>query len=574
VDKQNFIMEDIMKKINGFIFAVFVALFAGCDNPSTNLEDTLYPVLYPAPKPGPSITRGDGYLEVRFTTVVGAKSYRVFYSTNGSPSGAAFVDVPQPANQLAFCELKPLQNGVTYTVWAEAWFAAARSKLSVPASGAPLARPAAPPGSLTAYANSGSLDLVWTPVDDAENYIVYYNTTGGVVPPEGSESAEFYVDQDPAYQVVTGHISGLTNGTPYTVWIRAKNESGESNGYTTATGTPGAASSPPTAPNRISVTPSDGGLKVQWNAVLGATGYKLYYGTTNVSDDAQEATTTPQTINAGAGKMSATITGLTNYTLYYAWVKAVNGDQESSLAGPLSETPVPKPGINVGDSSFVLGTATAYFPNAEAGKGDRLSRKQETALGDLLADSMLWWAELHKTEYDVSATIDFAFVNGGLIVNAIQAGTITIGTLNTLLYPEPDNMSILQMTGTQVKTLFHDYVAKIRHDGGGGNGTGGFGQVSAGISYTIDYGGDPRGGVIHDLKFNGEPFDDNTTYTFVTNTWLVDGGDGYGPAFANPTTNKPTGKLCKQALIEYIYDKSEISPQTYGRITLKNEVWK
>jgi hypothetical protein len=413
-------------------------------------------------------------------------------------------------------------------------------------------------------------------VDDAENYIVYYNTIGGAIPPEGSESAEFYVDRDSRYHAVTGHISGLIDGTPYTVWIRAKNESGESIGYTMATGTPGAASGTPSAPAHISVAPSDGGLKVQWNAVLGVTGYKLYYGTTNVSDDATEATTTPSSIGAGAGKMSATVTGLTNNTLYYVWVKAVNGDHESSLAGPRNETPVPKPGINTGDSSFVLGTATAYFPNAEAGKGDRLSRKQETALGDLLADSMLWWAEQHKgdTGIDLSGTtIDFAFVNGGLIVNAIPAGTITIGTLNTLLYPEPDNLSILQMTGAQVKTLFYNYVAKIRHDGGGGNGTGGFGQVSAGVSYTIDYNHDPRGGVIQDLKFNDAPFDDNTTYTLVTNTWLVEGGDGYGPAFTG-ASRTDTGKLCKQALIEYIYDKGEISPKTDGRITLKNEVWK
>ncbi|MDR2343489.1 MAG: 5'-nucleotidase C-terminal domain-containing protein [Spirochaetaceae bacterium] len=549
---------------------------AGCDNPSTTPDPG---ILYPPPNLiSFQLTPGDGFIEVRFTMVATATNgYRIYWNAAENPAGASHTDVPQPDTQLVYCKIEGLQNGQQYHVWAEARYPDGYSALSASISASPRAKPQSPPGGFTAHANDGALDLTWNLVDDADSYIVYWNTTGGAEPPEGSESAEFY-DGGVGYRDVMGHIGGLTNSTTYNIWIRANNTSGVSEGCTAGTGTPAAAGGAPVAPNMPFLTALDKSLRVEWNAVKGATSYKLYYGETNDTGDASEAAnTTPESISAGAGKMSATILGLTNGTTYYVWVKALNGSTESDFSSSNNETPKSKPPLNTSNPSFLLGNALALFPNAEAGKGDRLSRKQETALGDLVADSMLEWADNHKGTYEIDA-IDFAFVNGGVIVNSMDKGSITVGTVTKMLHPEGDKMSIVRMTGTRIKSLFHDYVAKVRHDGGGGNGTGAFGQVSKQVRYTIDYNYDSKGGVIYDLKFyNGEAwvdFVDDQIYHFITNSYLLYGaGDGYGPIMSQGTETK-TGILISVAVCEWIYARGEISPTTDGRITLKREVWK
>jgi hypothetical protein len=410
-------------------------------------------------------------------------------------------------------------------------------------------------------ANTGALDLTWNRVSDADSYYVYY-ASGAATLSEETPHIEFYADRDYA---VMGYIPGLTNGTNYTVWIRAHNTSGESDGYTRASGTP-AAGTLGTVSGRPGLAPGNERLVVSWDAVKGATGYRLYSSTTSTIGTDFVA------VGAGAGRMTGAIPGLTNGTPYWVWVSAVNGVTESPPSASNNSTPFPPPVLNMNNPSMVIGSAAARFPNEEAGKGDRLSRKQETALADLVADSMFYWADAHKGDYSQN-NIDFAFVNGGIVVAALAAGPIKVQSITRALHPEGDQMSIVTMTGAQVKLLFEERVAQVGHSGGGGSGTGAFGQVSSHVRYTIDYNNDPRGGVMKNLTFNGEPFNPSANYTFVTNTYLVNGGDGYGP-YLNIGSPTHTNKLIAEAVCEWIYAQDEsIKPETDGRITLEREVW-
>ncbi|MDR1256372.1 MAG: 5'-nucleotidase C-terminal domain-containing protein [Spirochaetaceae bacterium] len=538
---------------------------AGCENPATTPD---LAVLYPPPNPGPSLTAGDGYLQVQFTKVASAVSYRIYYNTSENPAGALSVDVKQPENQLVECLIQPLTNGQTYWVWAEARFSDARSELSASDHAAPRAKPQSPPAAFDAYPNDGSLDLTWSLASDADSYVVYYNTTGGAVPPDDSAWVEFQVDKTYA---VMGLVTGLDNSTSYNLWIRAKNSSGESAGYTPkAAVTPVSGGGAPQTPVISLLKAGHESIIVEWEAVQRATGYKIYYNTSNTTSGAAE-----KSVPAGYGLMRESVTGLTNKTGYWIWVAAMNGSAESAVSSVKTATPQPKPDLNMNDRLMRLGSAESRFPNEEAGKGDRLSRKQETALGDLVADAMLYWANKHKTEHGISANIDFTIVNGGVIVGALARGPITVGDVNRFLHPEGDKMSILTMTGSQIMTLFKDHVAKVRHDGGGGNGTGGFGQVSKKVRYTINYHNDSRGGVLEDFTFDGQPLEDGKSYTFVTSTYLVDNGDGYGPYLLTDSKTN-TGKQINEAVAEWIYNQNEvpIKPETDGRILLRNAVWK
>jgi 2',3'-cyclic-nucleotide 2'-phosphodiesterase (5'-nucleotidase family) len=251
----------------------------------------------------------------------------------------------------------------------------------------------------------------------------------------------------------------------------------------------------------------------------------------------------------------------------------VNSSGESGFSISNNTTPHEKEKLNMNNSTMLIGKAAQRFPNEETGKGDRLSRKQETALGDLVADSMVYWIRKHKAEYQISGSIDFGFVNGGVITRGLDKGNITVGTVKGLLYG--DQMSILTLKGSQILDLFQ-YVAQVRHTGGGGSGTGAFGQVSKEVRYTINYtyGSDPTRGDLEGFTLNGEPLGPNKDYTFITSTYLVEGGDGYG-AYLQTERYKHTGLLIAQALADYIYDQDMVplTPQTDGRITLVGEVW-
>lgn len=150
--------------------------------------------------------------------------------------------------------------------------------------------------------------------------------------------------------------------------------------------------------------------------------------------------------------------------------------------------------------SEVVGLAEATFPNRE-------SRRRETALGDLVADSMLWKAR------DVG--VDFAIQNGGGIRADLPEGNITKATTYAML-PFNNRIVVLTMKGSDVQALF-EYIGGIRA------GQGAFPQVSEGIRFAINR----ATGRCEDILIGGTPIDPNRTYRIVTNQYLAGGGDGY-----------------------------------------------
>lgn len=99
--------------------------------------------------------------------------------------------------------------------------------------------PPAAPGIPTVTAGNAQLTVTWTAVTGATSYEVYFNTTNNL------STATLFAG-DPDNTDTTCIITGLTNGTPYYVWVKAKNSAGTSDASPVATGTPVAASWPGT----------------------------------------------------------------------------------------------------------------------------------------------------------------------------------------------------------------------------------------------------------------------------------------------------------------------------------------
>jgi 5'-nucleotidase/UDP-sugar diphosphatase len=185
--------------------------------------------------------------------------------------------------------------------------------------------------------------------------------------------------------------------------------------------------------------------------------------------------------------------------------------------------------------------------------GNRLTRYQETALGNMITDANVWY---FKTMYN--QPIDFAFHNGGNMRAELPKGDITREKILTIL-PFENYLYIITLKGSEILELF-DFIATIPQ------GAGGFPQFSREVRYTIDK--TQGSGVIKDLTIGGAPVDPNRNYRFCTNDYILGGGDGY---VVMHKAREPfnTSLLLSYVVGEYINAQGGvISPELDGRLTV------
>ncbi len=176
------------------------------------------------------------------------------------------------------------------------------------------------------------------------------------------------------------------------------------------------------------------------------------------------------------------------------------------------------------------------------------ARKKETALGDIIADSMLW--------YTRNIGVDFAIQNGGGIRADLPAGQITKKEVYEVL-PFDNSVVVLTLKGSDVQSLF-DYISTIS------SGEGAFPQVSEGLSFTINR----MSQKCENILINGKPLDKNRIYKIATNSYLANGGDGFR-IFLNAIDEYDSSAFQRDVLIEYIkHLGGSIRPKVKQRIRL------
>ena len=169
--------------------------------------------------------------------------------------------------------------------------------------------PAAP--ILTAAGNQ--VTVSWTTLAGVTAYQVWFGTSS-----DSSAAVQYGSD----LTATTCTISCLSSGNTYCFWLKAKNQSGVS-GFsapatvTLATGIPGTPL----------LTSGANQLTASWTAVAGATAYEVYYGT--FSDSSLAAQYGGDILGT-----TCTITGLTDGTAYFVWLKADNSGGSSGLSAP------------------------------------------------------------------------------------------------------------------------------------------------------------------------------------------------------------------------------------------------
>ncbi|MEW6380799.1 MAG: 5'-nucleotidase C-terminal domain-containing protein [bacterium] len=190
--------------------------------------------------------------------------------------------------------------------------------------------------------------------------------------------------------------------------------------------------------------------------------------------------------------------------------------------------------------SEIIGQAEGVFLN-------RTGIDEETALGDLVADSMLW--------YTKKLGADFAIQNGGGIRAALPAGRIVRGTIHEIL-PFDNSVVVVTLRGRDVHSLLSHMATEI--------GRGGFPQVSEGVNLIVNH----PAGTMERALLNGKPIDSGKIYKVATNSYLAAGGDGYR-VLRKAIDRYDTSVFQRDVLIEYIrHLGGRIRPRTGRRIRI------
>lgn len=171
---------------------------------------------------------------------------------------------------------------------------------------------------LAATAGDGEVTLVWDSVKNVTGYLVRYGTGKG------------NLGQSLTVPTNSAVVSGLSNNKTYYFQVVAVNGDWSGTPSATLSAVPLPASVPG-APSNLLVESADTALRVSWGSTKDATHYQLYY---RAQGDAEFIPW-----GASTAATNATITGLTNGTVYEIVVKAGNHKGFGPASAPALGTP-------------------------------------------------------------------------------------------------------------------------------------------------------------------------------------------------------------------------------------------
>ena len=206
------------------------------------------------------------------------------------------------------------------------------------------------------------------------------------------------------------------------------------------------------------------------------------------------------------------------------------------------------------------------------------NRTEETNLGDLITDAMVWSVVKEGGLAQPESRV-IGITNGGGIRATIPAGDITMNNINTVL-PFGNTVAVIYVTGDELLEVLEASTFCTPES------IGGYPQTS-GIKWTLDTTKAFSQGDVYTLdgkessyfapasiqrvtieSINGEAFDPAAIYAVVTNNFCAAGGDTYN-AFARAYSEGSgfdTGIPMDEAVMAYITEvlNGTITAEAYG----------
>jgi len=299
-----------------------IPTYASPDNPRQLQYATAVispPVSAPAAPTSLIATAGDGQASVAFTAGANGGSAITNYefSTNDGTSWTAF----NPAVTASPAVISGLTNGTAYSIRLRAVSAAGNGAASAAVSATPRTIPSAPTA-LVATAGDGQASVAFTAGADGGSAITNYEFSTN----DGRSWTAF----NPAVTASPAVISGLTNGTAYSIRLRAVNAAGNGAASAAVSATPRTI---PSAPTALVATAGDGQASVAFTA--GANGGSTLTHYEFSTNDGTSWTA----FNPAVTASPVVISGLTNGSAYSIRLRAVNAAGNGAASAAVSATP-------------------------------------------------------------------------------------------------------------------------------------------------------------------------------------------------------------------------------------------
>ncbi|MDR1225535.1 MAG: fibronectin type III domain-containing protein [Prevotellaceae bacterium] len=264
---------------------------------------------------GVTTTKEGSSIRIAWSSVSSATSYKVYYSSSangtysslGSATTQTYAYDNNPNSTDNYYKVKAV-SGTTESEYSSS----AYCNFSAGGGGATI--PSAPTGVSATAQSSSSISVSWNAVSGATYYEVYYEI--------GTSSTKNLATT--TYSTSYTHTE-LQAGTTYYYYIKAKNGAGASDYSSNANATTSSGVAAPSAPTGVTASRSPRSseyVTVSWNAVNGATSYKVYYSMSA----------------SGSYSLLGTVTGTSSERYFYNdqtsyWkVAAVNSAGESAMS--------------------------------------------------------------------------------------------------------------------------------------------------------------------------------------------------------------------------------------------------
>lgn len=247
---------------------------------------------------------------LKFNSASNAESYAIFSGT--SENATVAIDT---ITETSFTS-SSLQSGTTYYFAVSAINKEGISPRSQTVSAkTQLSAPATPTGLTATAASTSSIQIKFNTVSGATGYIIYRGTSSGSLLPVDTITESSLTDLN------------LQPATTYYYAVAAYNAGGVS--QRSATASAATQDSPPATPSGLKVSATTANsITIQFNAVTGATGYKIYSSTNNSTFTLLATITTTTYTN----------TGLAAATTRYYKVSSIKGTTESVQSSSVSGT--------------------------------------------------------------------------------------------------------------------------------------------------------------------------------------------------------------------------------------------
>jgi fibronectin type 3 domain-containing protein len=296
--------------IIGLILSSIV--LAGCEGNSA-----------PAAPTGVTANPGNGQVTIAWPQVTNAASYNIYYSTSSGVTGGTITNGTLIGSATSPYTQTGLTNGTTY------YYVVTAEDGSGDESGSSAQVSATPTLPVTATPADSQVTIAWPQVTGATSYNIYWSTTSQISTGTNTNANVTNVT------TTSGSVPSLSDGVTYYFVVTSVINGVESAGSTPVSAMPSSAPAP-AEPTGVTVTPGNGQITIAWPQVTNATSYNIYWST---NPGVTSGAGTNGTLISGVTTTSYTQIGLTNGTIYYYVVTAVDGNGESPASIQVSVAP-------------------------------------------------------------------------------------------------------------------------------------------------------------------------------------------------------------------------------------------